>query len=1288
MAHDDRPADVSSPAPESAGPRDRSALLKRAAALRSSLHTLHAADSDAAQQLAELEHQLLELNAQAAAEDESDELAEHGHPVLDDAYDWLELARGYHQGADELSGVIHDLVRAEAAAAVEYAQPQNGRPDVRRAFDSLFELSTLELESFARCEEDQSDPQLGECRGELRQLLADGCRADPPRDPLRDQWASELTDRADVLRTAIDEVTPRVAVAELERGLDDLTWHEAQIEPKSGPRRSRLRRKISRLRSAWQDRVVQSRLEARFGRRAVTWFARLVLTMIALLLGLLTLRGMMVLGMVELTESTVYRLEILDTVACLILLWEFTYKWWIAPLRARWFRRYFLIELIPAIPFGLLVIVSAGESWIEAADSARLLLLMRWMQLPRLARYVILLRPLILTLRAIGLLFRGLDSIARSFGRLVNRNIILHPTEEERERELEQQSELSGRLQRLRGELNARWRGLLETSSNGERGAVVAARVSTLCRARDDGLGLRQRHGRLRLRSRRDLLADRLLRQMATLTAHEVETELGETLAARIAWSVRLLSRTPLRWLPILHACVPQTSPQMNNAEVTAATGRQVSALLQKYYDRWLWVADLHGTVTPSLFVDRMGTVLVRSTLRPVYRLLVFGGLYLLTRLVFRLASHLGFLDLFVEVERYLGRVVGQTLVVLGAICVVLLGIGWWLKRLAREATDFYERSAYAQFLHLTENIRPRQLERDAGILYRRVIQPELQVREAEDRSDQSEKQFLLRVRQSLLGTYWGDDAENGPDMMDRTVLLYRDWLDGALFTDNDNRATAQLLGNPALRQLQFASNRFTRRDAKELSKLDLDRQNQLLGGPYLWFNFISRAIAHEVARHIVEYNRNAIPLAELAQCTKSERIRYEQWLARRDIDPVIPNEAAAEQAEVDAVTTAFTAMHFLDVNVERDEQVAARFGEGVMDALRRDRSRLIRRIFGTYPAHKLPREQRVLNLYEFYQGWFAGGRAVLLPVWLAGLGLRLGRAFLRWLLNSVREIRRTGLSGGSVDAAEADFHTAVRKIHRMRGPAVEACIRLRATMDPEYLGIPLPGNEDETIEADAPFERDLDFLSENPTLFLDLYQERTRARADMDRLGALLADGLLAEAADRIDVPTESLSTPEHRRAAAVAYLGDLNGVRSHLSAGSILEELRDRTAREPVAPFTWWPAPLRRWRFRRWWSQHGRGDRLARKAMWRAICHNHNGGADALDAWARLGEKATEAGQRYLAELLRHPGRISEQMVSVRAVSTLAILDVLHYRQHVYLLGDYSLTSGVAPNLLRLEA
>jgi hypothetical protein len=203
--------------------------------------------------------------------------------------------------------------------------------------------------------------------------------------------------------------------------------------------------------------------------------------------------------------------------------------------------------------------------------------------------------------------------------------------------------------------------------------------------------------------------------------------------------------------------------------------------------------------------------------------------------------------------------------------------------------------------------------------------------------------------------------------------------------------------------------------------------------------------------------------------------------------------------------------------------------------------------------------------------------------------------------------------------------------------------------------------------------ESDLAFLDAAVDLYEDVERERQRALADMARLETLLAGGLLQRTAQALNRPEPEIASPEHVRALAVAYLADYRQVRRHVSAVEILDEVC-RAAAEPVRPGKLWPRVRLSRRFGRYWQQHGHAGDTERRAAWRAVLHNVGGARDALVCWDTLGAPAREHGERLLGEILLHPGRITEQLISLRTIQTLAILDVLNYRRHVYELGGYA--------------
>ena len=51
------------------------------------------------------------------------------------------------------------------------------------------------------------------------------------------------------------------------------------------------------------------------------------------------------------------------------------------------------------------------------------------------------------------------------------------------------------------------------------------------------------------------------------------------------------------------------------------------------------------------------------------------------------------------------------------------------------------------------------------------------------------------------------------------------------------------------------------------------------------------------------------------------------------------------------------------------------------------------------------------------------------------------------------------------------------------------------------------------------------------------------------------------------------------------------------------------------------------------------------------------------ALEAWDEYGDGAGSVGEQSLIELVRHPERITDQLVTLRSVQTLSLIDVLNY-------------------------
>lgn len=1171
---------------------------------------------------------------------------------------WQRLCERH--GLDEQVEQCRELARdAFAEAANDWKATVEAR-EADASIDKLFDdlLGTVQLEADIRNRgllEPASLEPLRELRDNLRNQLVSELERNRPDDRTLDRWTRLIADQCDHILTTVDDLSPEVAAEQIRSTLILTLWYLRKVDRRRTEGTRHLKRRHRRLRAEEQERQLQWAMESKFGRTFAGRFERLVLVLICLVLGLMAVEWT-----VKLSEETIFWFAIIDACACVVFLSEFGLKLALVRGRGRWFIRHFFVDFVPSIPFGLLTAGMAGNG-----DVVRAGRVVRFARLPRFVRYVRVLRPIVRIVRALGLVARGIDRLVRRYGHVLNCNVILHPTQQEQDAFEQERRDEARNLQELRQMLRDAWARMFAEASPEERLFVAEIRIEGL----HDTLKLRRIQFEESSRATtgtRNIPAEALLDRMESLEPPLVEPALGEPMMMQLARIIRVLSVAPLRWLPLIRRCIPSQAHLMSEAEVVSTTSRRLARFLRKFHDGWFWLADLYGTVTPSQFIDRVGGLLVKSSSRPAYRLLLFGGFLLLTELTLSIVS----IDALEPVRAFLKRFVGTTVLVLGGVCLFVLGLGWWLQRVAREATEFYDKSVQAQFLHLMDSIRPKFLERDAEILYQRVLASDWPQDDPRRESERIEA-LCQRLRDAMFRTQADDPFISQIPFVHRMELLYHDWLDGAMFTRSDTRTTNQLLGNTALCQLLMMSERISKKRMKEIHQVDLENQKSLFNGPYLWFHFIAQSVSHSVARLLVDYNRRAIPAHELQYCTEAQKNAFLQWL-NTDPDFQLDADAECANAETGYVTTSFTALHFLDPDPIRDQIVTGQFGSEVATKIQSDRGLLIRRTFGTLPLHLRPRGERVVNLYAAYEAWVAGGRMFLVPWFLFVSACRwLGR-LVGWICQSVQEIRHPERRRTPVDAAQADFRVAVRKVNRVRGPVAEQCVRLRAIFDPAWLGISLPGEESALLgTADA--DTDIAFLRLGPATQRRIESEKRRCLSGMRWLEHAFEEGILERIAEQRGLDSDSLSTRQHLRAAAIAVHADLNGVRTHLFARPTLAEILHTTQAKPSFRDRLSPRFKLNAAFRRYWQSTGMTEEAARRSAWKAVLRNEGGVAAALVAWDTFGEDVEREGERRLGELLQHPGRITEQLLTLRLVETLTVLDVLHYREHIFKLGQY---------------
>jgi hypothetical protein len=1210
---------------------------------------------------------------------------EAGHPLVAPARRWRGslLASGAPDSTiQEADEVLAELGRRRRATWRERNQAQGLGLDSGAWFGRLRVTERLAYGSLdpGGPSGSEDEEEFEAARAALRAGFERALQAAPPGEAQRVLWTDQLVDAADEALTGVDDLSPEHATRLLDGLAADLDWHLAAVETEDGLSRRRLVRRRRRLAAEATERHLTQRLEGLFGaRRVALWEQGILLAILAVLV-------LMVAPLfVTLTPTGERNLLLFDSSLCALFLWDFFVRWTLTRGNLGWFRRHVLTDLLPALPFPLLFLDSVGGGTVAGmtAQDGRAALLLRLLRLSRLARYSRLLLPLLRAARAVGFLLRGLDRLVRRYGRGLDFDVILHPTPEERRQARARAKSPQAAYWRLLSQVEALWTRTLQTCSPADRRPVAEARQVALAEAADLPWQPPDGEGRRAL-ARTDVCADDWLDRMSGLAAGSIEGELGSDFVGRLAGAARGLARSPLRWLPLLRAYVPRAPDGLPDAELCARLVRGTASRMRAHLDRWRWGADLYGTMTPPDLVGQVGAALVKRTARPVMRLLLLGAAYLGLVVLFRL-FRLNELDWqvmgrsFAQWSRVVGDLMGTALFLVAGVCLVLLAFGYWMQRVARDASTYYAQVASAQFLHMTESIKVRHLGRDGELFAARVLGPERTLDGRPPDLEAERRAFLAGVHSLLVEGQPLERSTRGFDPVARAVLLYRDVLDGALLAETDTRTTSQLLGNLALKRIRGRSWRISAADDRALDKLDLVHRRALLGGPWLWFNLIARATTQQTARLIVDYNEQAVPLEELEVAAPEVLLRYRAWLRSRGARPAdLLTESGARQGQL---TTAFTALHFLDDGAERDAAIGARFGPEVLELMRQDRRALIRRVFGTFPLHLRPTEQRVLNPRDVYRRWIEGGRVVFLPLRLIWLGLRRAGGAVGFVGRALRSIRDPSLAYAGDQRAQSDFTTASRKIDRMRGPAAMACTWQRILADVEYLGLALPGGAEapgsdtppaEVPVAETPVERDLAFLNAPPATRERAARETARAARDMRRLEVELEGGLWERVSTRAGV--ELPRTGARLRALVVAYRADYHGLRTHLACHEVIGEVLGAAALEPALA----PRVLPRWKLRRaflaWWEQHGQTERLARLRAWRAVEHDVDGVARALLAWHGLGrDGAQREGEAALAEVLRHPGQITEQIVTLRAVQTLALIDLRNYREHIWRLGGF---------------
>lgn len=1141
----------------------------------------------------------------------------------------------------------------------------------------------------------------------------------------------------------VEDLPPRCAVKRLELTIEDLSQlililrglksgaRPGEPEP-SGEADARedlsrelrvLRRLRWKVRGEWQEKTLTMRLGNLLGARSAKLLEELVLWLILVLVGLIAAESFL--------DHTDWMSDDLhawfawaDLAICSVLLGEFALRLALAPGKGTYLLRHFVIDFFASLPFGFLsyqlATADVEGGMARAAES------LFWLSYLRLGRLIQLVRSVRVGLPVVRLARFGLfllrlgDRLIRKQAALLNRNIVLfelYHAQHPESRERHQFSALRSEYDQARAQTRARLDHAAAALLAGRVLEDLHIRIGTLPAetfdGEDEGGGGR---------AGREIPVEALVDQMIQLSPERLVDRMGPGFVTSADRYLRLLDAPGFRRLPVIRNLVAYR--QKSPAEAVALAANYVGHLIQRLLEVVYFLADLQGTLSPPIFLDRLGAAIVSATRTPAKRLLWMGSAFLLLFLIVNGVAFFRPLRGFVD---RIQNLLGWPVIALGAVCLVFWTLGSWFRKIANQSADFCEKVVEAQFAAQTKNLKSRLHDEDARILAARVIDPEIRLRSSDDLNPE-----LYRRT--------GDDGSTppGPGWLENRELvflhnirlLYQDYLDGSPFHRSDTKASVQLLGNLAITNLRRSHLGHLLREGRALDRLDLNRAGQLLGGPHLWFTYITRMIARETAMLLLDYNRHAIPAERLACSSPRTRRDFQNWLARRlRISPeevvlppltVKPPEgetaagagegagtggclASAETRRIEAEafleTVEFTAMDFLADGPDRDADIQARFGPQVAELVRRDRQQNVRRAFRSFPLHELPLEQRTINPYAIYQTYLSRGRIVFLPFLVAaGLGKALGVA-VKGTCGVVYEILHPRVDQDE-DIPSDTYWAALRKIHRMRKPAFMGSLWLRARFDVEYLGLQLPSAPTE-IASQSLLESDLDFIgaSRQDRIIAEQIRRGHQRRLEWigrwlerfdwtfealprflsqeipyltNRGGEALRALVMACVLDHDDITSLAVSIEGLER--VMAHGADLSGDGRMLPPGlpDPVVNLRKLwypvTHRRPLTDLFDLPCfprydSTRRRRIIAYLRRHHRAVR-----GWVKVVLGQGG----ADPWAVVRAR--------MREVLLRTDLWSDEILVLRAVQTLTMLDVQHSCEMVWSLGGYTLPSALA--------
>ncbi len=1127
-----------------------------------------------------------------------------------------------------------------------------------------------------------------------------------PRNQFR-RWVGryyrEMGDFAAELASQDDDRFPLLETFASQRAYRHLQRFQAVIANDSERRQlldfRGLRRLTKRFRADWVERTLSLRLHHRFGPQ---FEHRLDLGVLAAVLLAILLLGIEV--SLSLTEEQLFQILVADTAICVFLLSDFLLRLYFSPDRGDYFRRHWLTDLLPAIPFG--AIGHGLQSLILEAETLYALRLVRVLTI-----FLRKARPLIKLVRIVLFAARGMDRLVRRYRRLLDWNILFFEPQPQEEVGLEEDwHRLHRRLEAVRHTHLAAWDRFHVQQRFHRQLAWLSIRAADA--QLQEAPIFHRRPPAIRNRC---IPVESLSKRLLRAEGDQLLELLGERFPQHINRLLWLIWLPPLRWLPpFSDLLAARREAGQNDLAFTLAAARRIGARLYRLNQLAHFFADMQGVITPAQLLDRIGAALIESMRRPRNRLLILGSGFMLVSLLVELI-HARWLEV---AAAWLRQTLGWPILLLGVFALIAVWLGTRLRALAQTNAEFFTRIARAKSLGLLGEIKRDRALFDQQMLLQRVLAPEARIRglpEEAIRLDQGATENLAGFSRLVRQVFHLKEEDSGlGSLAERVYLLYQDYLHDVPFHDCNTGSLALLLGDPAVHNLrtQFLGPRAA--GDQELQQLDPKQAGGFLG-PSLWPRFITLAITQYTGQLVEEYNRHALPLwARTAPPRTPEEIeRFHRWLDRRQGKPVQgdecqePPDRAARYA-----TTVFTSLDFLSNDPARSAAIRQQFGEEIAELVALDRRRLIHRIFGVPPHHLREIPRRSLNPYALYQQLLANGRVFWLPFSLLGSLMGLVKWGLRWLWHTFQDLRRPQIR--CIPAEEtvySDYRIARRKILRMHKPVLLASIRLRAQVDPEYLGLLLP--ESEGLQPmDQALHQDLRRIQASPEERKAFQQLREQQQTALEELGELW--DALAAPGGFISQRLQTLypDFPDHRRrealrACSLLYLANCEELRRLFQLPKLLKQcVREAIAQrgqvpqkksrfEPlwILPQVWRRYRYHRADFQRWWERQGQhflpkavDGRKARAWVMRWWLWDAGALAQLVELAVKNDFAPRAAALALLDRHLRNLSVLTEQLVTLRTVQTLGILELEASLHIVRGLGEYPDEAGNPPPRVRI--